>query len=270
MSESVSVQEKVESLASDVRRLETTLERINLLNQRMSELVGEQIDIDLKYPQSAKFENGRYRNDYGFATAEDKERLQDTSAGIRSIEEERSELDKQLLHDRFTIALKYLERINSDQELHWERTSASQTDHLGEFENWRAASKDMVVTLRVAKLKQQNFMEGVRKVASQSADTALEQSVSQLPQRRELPCNELQLEFSAAPRSFFFKSDALAVPGISFSKSFDPYSEAYDSTTIMTAQGHNAYAFPTLSQEETDRASVEMTALGRKIGIESL
>lgn len=264
-----------ENIELELERLRELHERRQLLQQHWSELFEKIQALDFKYPSSVQFdEQRRFKSDRSFYTPEDREEYQVLEEGIRSVEAERDELDKEILKQRFELGVKYLTELNRREDVVWKPGARHEPDPSNPMdilytEEWRYTAGGIDARLEITGERKTSFIEGVRQVAREIGDSEVTQALTKWPKERDVRFNSLSLAFSIGPKSLFRSNEELR-PGFVLKKRLDPYNEAMDHLDVELPLSHNAYAFPVIEAEKQEQAKQEMVKLVRKLGIEHL
>lgn len=266
--------EQEQNIELEMKKLRELYERKMLLQQRWSELFKEEQVINFKYPIEVQFdEQRRFRSDRGFMNPEDKEEFMVLSEEMKSIEYERDELDKEILHNRFELGIKYLSEINAQENVVWETVREGIPDPESPFgilyeKEWKVKTGDKIATVKMTGEKTASFVKGMQRVAEEIGDHELVKRIEKRPQERNLRFDNIYLSFSVASESASSQDENIK-PGVNLRKQFDSFDETMDTVSAELPLGHNAYAFPEIEEDERERAKERMLTLGHQLDIES-
>lgn len=260
---------------SEMIKIYELVDRRELLQARWSELFEEEENLENKYPFEVRFdENKKYKGDRSFLTSDDMEQFKEAENGIHSIEEERNEIDKEILKIRFENGLRHLEELLKREDIQWRQIE----DHNPNLKNsydtltvkkWLAKIGDDIAEVEFIGGKVTSFIKGVEKVAEEIDDQEVLQRLKKWPKERKIPYQDYYLRFLYGPKKRK-RFDEYLRPGLTLSKRYDSYDEKYDITEAHLSLSHRAYAFPEISKEELERGKDAMIQLGEKLEIDNL
>lgn len=263
-----------ENIKSEFEALRDMQKQRELLQERWSELFAKIQELDYKYPSSAQFdEQNKFRSDRGFYVPEDLAKFKLSNDELKRVEGERDVLDRQILKRRFEIGVQHLATLNQQKDAVWKLVSRHEPNpskNPADFlyiEEWRCMAGNLDARLKVVGERIPSFFEGIKHIARQLEDVKSLQVLQQWPQERSLRFNNLALEFSSGPKTFFRRrGPEETLPGVRLQKNFDPYKEERDSAIIELPISHG-YAFPTIASQDLERAKDEMISLARKLEV---
>ena len=250
-------------------------DRRALLQEHWSELFGRIQDIEFTYPFDIRFGGTNAdRERRSYMTPEDLEEVFDLEEGMRSVDVEKNELDKEILKMRFKLGLAYLTEVNRMKQIAWKLTNEHVPNSEDQYDilyvkEWRAMVGDNIVRVTMIGENIPSFIKGMEHVARHIGDTGTLEALRKWPEERQREFNEIDLEFAIVSRSSS-KTDKDFAPGLRLKKTFDTYTEVRDWIDVQLPLSFGAYAFPTIESEERTRAEQEMITLGRSLGVESL
>ncbi len=230
--------------------------------------------MDLKYPTSVQYdENKKFRSDRGFYSPEDLGKYQTLNTEFQQIDAEMQKMDKELLKRRFEVGLKYLEYLNL-RDVQWKvvhkhlpnvENPKDEGDYL-HYEDWRCVMGNIEANFSFsADTGQTSFFEGMRKAAEEIGDTEVVERMKEWPEERKVPYNNAHIHFSVGPKTVLPSKKDLW-PGLSIHQRFG-FKEEDDRIDVGFPLYHSGHAFPELSEEQKDKARVEIIKLTQKIGI---
>lgn len=260
--ESFFSRKKESELESQFDQLRQLQDRRDLLQQHWSELFEQVQDLDFKYPSNTQFdENNRFRGDRGFYNQEDLAQYQDLNQGMKSVEEERNEVDKEILKRRFELGAMYLKQILQQESIPWRLAHTHDPDPKNPLDilstkEWQA---------RVGDAQAKAYMAGERKTFFM-----LFPSVPTLDAgTRNLPFDEITFRFDYGPRRAKSSEDSLK-PGLTLTKRFDPLNESRDRVSMHVPLNTNAYAMPEIDPKQLEDAKNDMLKLARQLDVSLL
>lgn len=261
-----------ENIKAELEKLQELQSKREQLQRRWSELFGKIQTLDAKYPSRVQFdEQNKFRGDRGFYTPEDLAAYRPLHDEMQKVDIEKDALDQQILKRRFELGVKHLTTLNQREDAVWKRTSRHEPDPLNPLdilyvEEWRCVAGDIDARVTTTGERASSFLEGMRHIAQALEDVQVLKRLEQWPRERSLRFNSLTFTFSSGQKSWLRRrTPEWTLPGLSVEKHYDPYEAERDSISVHLPTSQ-AYSFPTLDQEELEKARNEMTTLIRKLG----
>lgn len=191
----------------------------------------------------------------------DQEKDAQLKAEYKAAEERRNELDREILAMKISLGLESLDRVLSDKENVWNKTTGDRNSSLG-LEEWKLATKDEILFARLMVQKKLYFKETFLSEGDRRAALVARENDAR-------PYEDMVLEFRIKPRKgrLIYVLSGLNMEGsFGVEKRFGSKKD-WDEVNVGFGTTFNFHSAPQIPDEVKEKAVDLATRFAQKVGI---